>query len=157
MKGKETTPIRADFSAGGLSKQFPCVYLLTVRGRQGAWYYVGKTGTSNRTGTSSPYERLAKHLAKVGNTQSCIWDSDRLKRDDVDHAGICFIALPLDQAEVNVAEKWLHWRSSGWPSAAGRSLNKEKPPNTQPEILPALRRRLRDVFERKTGQRVCLA
>src|SRR5437667_9018607 len=96
--------IRAQFTAGGLSRKSPCVYLLTIQSGSARWHYVGRTGTSNRTGTSSPYQRLARHLAKVGKTQSCIWDSACLPSRVLEKAGISFSALPLDdEAELKIA------------------------------------------------------
>ena len=129
--------IRADLSAGGLSNKLPCVYILTIRGVKDWWHYVGRTGTSNRTGTSSPYKRLAKHLAKGGNTQSCIWGSD-LPLLVLENAAISFVALMIDQEdEVGLAEKWLHWRFKDKPS-----LNRETPPKAEPQLSAELRVRL---------------
>jgi hypothetical protein len=56
--------------AGGFSRDLPAVYFLVV----GNKIYIGKTGTSSHTGISSPYQRLATHLRKHGNTQSALWD-----------------------------------------------------------------------------------
>jgi hypothetical protein len=133
--------IRADFASGGFSKNAQCVYLLTVRGTKNTWHYVGRTGTSNRTGVSSPYQRLAKHLAKVGNTQSCIWDSVCLSSQILEHAALSFVALPLaDEDELRLAEAWLRWRFAG-----ESSLNKERPPTSEPKISSRLRSQLRPI------------
>lgn len=56
--------------AGGFSRDMPAIYFLIV----GARVYIGKTGTSNRTGISAPYQRLVTHLRKHGKTQSALWD-----------------------------------------------------------------------------------
>lgn len=61
--------VRGD--AGGFRHERRAVYLL----RSGRFSYAGVTGTSNATGVSSPYKRLASHLAKRGNTQSAFWDN----------------------------------------------------------------------------------
>jgi hypothetical protein len=140
--------IRAEFTAGGLSKKSRCVYLLTVRAGKQKWHYVGRTGTSNKTGFSSPYQRLAKHLAKVGKTQSCIWDADCLPPKVLDRAIISFLALPIAQEdEVRLAEKWLHWRFADKPS-----LNKENPPTSEPKISGKLRARLCFTYKKEIGQ-----
>lgn len=134
--------IRADFTAGGFSKKAQCVYLLTIQGPRDTWHYVGRTGTSNKTGISSPYQRLAKHLAKSGKTQSAIWDSRCLSPDDLDRAAISFVALPIARDdELKLAEEWLRWHSAG-----ERSLNKEKPPVSEPVISAELRSRLCSTF-----------
>jgi len=137
--------IRANFSAGGLSKRRKCVYLLSIRSAKETWHYVGRTGTSNKTGTSSPYQRLAKHLAKVGNTQSCIWDSVCLPPTILDEATIDFVALPIDQEdEITLAERWLRWRIRD-----EHSLNKEKLPTSEPEMRAKLRALLCSTFEKE--------
>ena len=56
--------------AGGFSKNLKAIYILVV----GSRFYIGKTGTSNRTGVSAPYQRFATHLHKRGRTQSALWD-----------------------------------------------------------------------------------
>ncbi len=136
--------IRAEFTAGGLSKS-PCVYLLSIRAAKETWRYVGRTGTSNKTGTSSPYQRLAKHLAKVGKTQSCIWDSDCLPQDILDRAAICFVALPVAlEEELKLAERWLRWRLRG-----EHCLNKEPAAKSEPEIPAPLHARLCSTYEKE--------
>ena len=67
---------KAHLTPGGLRAAEQCVYLLELRRGNEVWRYVGRTGTSNGTGVSSPYKRLARHLAKVGKTQSCIWEDE---------------------------------------------------------------------------------
>ena len=42
-------------------------------------YYVGKTGSSNKTGRSSIYGRLASHLRKIGNTLSFFYDKLKIR------------------------------------------------------------------------------
>ena len=139
--------IRANFTSGGFSKRAKCVYLITVRGAKNTWQYVGRTGTSNKTGVSSPYQRLAKHLVKVGTTQSCIWDSGCLSHQVLARAALSFVALPItDEDELQHAEKWLRWRFSG-----RHSLNKERPPVSEPDISSRLRSRLRAMYEKVGG------
>jgi hypothetical protein len=134
--------IRADFSSGGLTGNMPCIYLLTLRDAGQSWRYVGRTGTSNNTGTSSPYKRLAKHLAKAGKTQSCIWDSSkRLPPGFLNNASLSFVALLLQKEDVKQAEQWMRWyfRESN-------SLNREKPPKQEPRIEKQLRVQLQKAF-----------
>ena len=134
--------IRADFTAGGLSCKLPCVYILTIRDTNKSYYYIGRTGTSNNTGMSSPYKRLAKHLAKHGNTQSCIWNAD-LPKSFLDAAVISFVALTFDEKdEAASAEDWLRWRFAG-----KNSLNKEMPEKEEPSVPAELRAKLTSLTE----------
>ncbi len=63
--------------AGGFSRDMPAIYFLVA----GERIYIGKTGTSNRTGISAPYQRFATHLRKQGKTQSALWDLVAPDRD----------------------------------------------------------------------------
>lgn len=130
--------ICANLTAGGFSKETPCIYLLTLCSAKKIWRYVGRTGTSNKTGISSPYQRLAKHLAKAGKTQSCIWDSPCFSPEILNCAKISFKALLISkEKDLKQAEKWLRWHFSG-----KCSLNKEKVPKSEPKISDKLRSRL---------------
>jgi hypothetical protein len=133
--------IRANFSSGGLTANMPCVYLLMLRNAGESWQYVGRTGTSNNTGTSPPYKRLAKHLAKAGKTQSCIWDSSkRLPKRFLNNASLSFVALPLKKKDVEQAEQWMRWRFKG-----AYSLNKQTP-RERPSIKKGLQLQLQGTF-----------
>ena len=135
--------VRAELSAGGLSNGSRCPYMLTLRHDGRTWRYVGKTGTSSKTGVSSPFKRLAKHLAKAGETQSCIWDSVCLPRRVLERGTIRFLALSIaDDDKLKFGEDWLRWRTQG-----KSSLNKQRPPASEPEISAGLRARLRSVFK----------
>jgi hypothetical protein len=51
---------------------------------------------------------LAKQLAKVGKTQSCIWDSRCLSPKILDGAKISFVTLLIAQEDdLKLAEEWL--------------------------------------------------
>ena len=103
--------ISAKFSPGGLILDTPCVYVLQIKTEQISWLYIGKTGTSNNTGISSPYKRLAKHLAKIGSTQSCIWDNRHILSPNIlQSATIRFEAVPVPSEYASTAEKWLLWK-----------------------------------------------
>ncbi len=84
------------------------MYIISISFSNERKYYVGRTGTSNGTGTSSPFKRLGTHLAKRGNTKSVFWENARELEDArFNEADIHFHALPVGLAEVGDAEKWL--------------------------------------------------
>ena len=130
--------IHAEFSPGGLVGNIPCVYLLILRNGAQSWHYVGRTGTSNRTGTSSPYKRLARHLAPVGNTQSCIRQLPEGLRKS---ASISFVALRLPERNVKHAETWMRWHLQD-----SYSLNRQKAPKVPPSIEKRLKQQLQRTF-----------
>ena len=131
--------IKANFSAGGILSKKPCVYILTMRNDKECRHYVGKTGTSNETGISSPFKRLAAHIAKRGKTQSCIWDND-LNKDFLQTAAISFRALLVEENDVSNAEKWVFWEMS---SQSLFMLNKQTKILEQPKISPELQKNLK--------------
>jgi hypothetical protein len=61
---------------GGFSNAEVSLYVLLLN----EYIYIGKTGTSNNTGRSAPYERLGTHIRKSGKTKSVIWDDLFLNR-----------------------------------------------------------------------------
>jgi len=64
---------------------------------------------------------------------------------DLEHAAIFFVALPIAKdEEVKLAEKWLRWRF-----ADKLSLNKEKPPASEPKISAKLYECLLSTFEKE--------
>jgi hypothetical protein len=136
---------RAHFSPGGFSSTERCVYMVELRRGEEVWRYVGRTGTSNNTGVSSPYKRLARHLAKVGTTQSCIWEDSTTAKVSIDlleKAEIFFTALPLENKKlVDQSEHWLHWKLRGT-----RTLNQERPAATEPALDPLIKERLVEIF-----------
>jgi hypothetical protein len=136
---------KAHLTSGGLCSTEQCVYLVELRRGDEVWRYVGRTGTSNGTGVSSPYKRLAKHLAKVGNTQSCIWEAPttpRISKDLLKDAEILFTALPMAHAkQLALSERWLRWKFGG-----RRSLNQQSPPSAEPDLDSQLKGRLQKVF-----------
>jgi hypothetical protein len=136
---------KAHLTPGGFSAEEQCVYLVELRRGNEVRRYVGRTGTSNGTGVSSPYKRLARHLAKVGKTQSCIWKdkvTPRIHKDLLNNAEIFFTALPMaKRKQVDLAERWLRWKLGG-----DLSLNQEPPPSEEPDLDSQLKERLRQVF-----------
>lgn len=103
--------ISASFSAGGFCHNRPCVYLLAIRSGKDTWAYVGRTSSSNGSGVSAPYKRLAAHLSKRGATQSCIWDNtSRFPERTLEYASISFHAVLVDACHVRNAERWLQWQ-----------------------------------------------
>ncbi|MDA1166536.1 MAG: hypothetical protein O3B13_25860 [Planctomycetota bacterium] len=62
--------IVSTLARGGFSKTDAAVYGLLLN----EYVYVGKTGTSNDTGRSSPNRRLTFHVEKRGSTHSILWD-----------------------------------------------------------------------------------
>jgi hypothetical protein len=128
--------ISAKLGPGGLNQDSPCVYVLQIITEQESWLYIGRTGTSNKTGISSPYKRLAKHLAKVGSTQSCIWDNSHVLSPEVlQSATIRFEAVPIPLDYVSTAEQWLLWKFR-----EQHLLNKErKLPSVEPKIEVKIR------------------
>lgn len=102
--------ISAVFGPGGFNRCMPCVYVIKIITQRKIWLYIGKTGTSNNTGRSAPYQRLSKHIGKIGSTHSCIWDNiknNRLSLNDLKKATIYFYATFIQEQFVNEAEKWM--------------------------------------------------
>lgn len=126
--------IEATLTAGGFNHQDPCVYVINITSPQGDWMYVGRTQTSNGAGTSSPYKRLALHLAKRGATQSCIWDNhpDPLSSHILAEARIAFRAIYVPAQNVAVAERWLWWYIGQHPGYL--LLNRELAPLEEPGL-----------------------
>ena len=131
--------ISAKLGPGGLIHNTPCVYVLQIIAERESWLYIGRTGTSNKTGTSSPYKRLAKHLAKAGSTQSCIWDNSQvLPLEVLQSATIRFDAVPVPFDYVSTAEQWLLWKFR-----EHHLLNKER---KFPSIEPKIESEIRDLL-----------
>lgn len=58
--------------------------------------YIGMNGTSNKTGQSSAFGRLATHIKKCGKTKSVIWDTyacNGVINDDIQFG---FTPIPTD-------------------------------------------------------------
>lgn len=73
--------------------------------RNAAKFYVGITGTPNRTGTSSPLKRLVRHLFPVGKTHSIVRNYP-----DFSENGLSFYFCTInDNGEeiMRAAEDWL--------------------------------------------------
>lgn len=103
--------IEATLSPGGLSCSSPSVYVIVVSGANNRAYYVGRTKTSNNTGISSPFKRLSNHLARRGNTHSMFWDTlNSLRQEWFAEATIKFVAIPIEDDDVVIAEAWLMGR-----------------------------------------------
>lgn len=131
--------ISAKLGPGGFQDS-PCVYILQIITERESLLYVGRTGTSNKTGSSSPYKRLAKHLAKTGSTQSCIWDNPQVLSPVVlQTATIRFEAIPVQSKYSSTAERWLLWKFRNH-----RLLNKERKPSIESEIET----KIRDLLEK---------
>ena len=56
---------------GGFDNTKRAVYVLLLN----QYVYIGVTGASNNTGTSSPHKRLSTHVTKNGSTKSAVWDN----------------------------------------------------------------------------------
>ncbi len=98
----------ATLSPGGLICQSPVAYIITVEDASNRVFYVGRTGSSNGTGTNSPYGRLAKHLSKQGTTQSCLWiERNKLRGDWMANAHVRFTAVNVPEGQANNAENWI--------------------------------------------------
>lgn len=137
--------ITAKLGAGGLIHDSPCVYALQIITERESWLYIGRTGTSNKTGISSAYQRLAKHLAKVGSTQSCIWDNSHVLSPEVLQSAIIrFDAVPVPLDYVSTAEQWLLWKFR-----EKQLLNKElKLSSVEPKIEVRIRELLVELIQK---------
>lgn len=103
--------IEACFSGNGFFNEGEkCVYIIVFSNSAGQKkYYVGRTGTSNNTGISAPFKRLASHLAMRGQTYSCIWSNDENGINPLHEENFLenfhFYAIYVKNATL--AEKWL--------------------------------------------------
>lgn len=133
--------MKATLSAGGIIASGPCVYVLSLHNEETREIYIGRTGSSNGTGTSSPYKRLAKHLAKSGSTMSCIHDNQFPERF-LESAAVTFLAESVPQDVEVHAERWLRWKFR-----SEILLNKDNPPTEEPELKGALKATLELLYK----------
>jgi len=138
--------IEAIFTAGGLTTRKPCVYVIEIACSNMTWVYVGRTRTSNKTGMSPPYKRLALHLAKRGKTQSCIWSNHPkpLSRRALREARITFRAVFVPGKSVQKAEKWLRWYLQR--KCRRTLLNREPVPRREPCLEEDIKESLRPLL-----------
>lgn len=138
----------ARFSPGGLRDDLPCVYVLSVDVPGQPRYYVGRTGTLNKTGQSSPFKRLATHLTKRGNTQSALWEKARCLRDkSFENAPVHFAAIAVPPENVVDAEKWL------CAQFEREDLINENPSGVPPDISDELKHALNDLMKKLTANK----
>jgi hypothetical protein len=134
--------IKATFTAGGLVDNNPCVYVVEITCPEVVWTYVGRTRSANNGGTSSPYKRLASHLAQRGETHSCIWNNcpNPLPPHSLQSASITFRAVFVPAESVVQAEKWLRWHLQ---QCGRRLLNREAIPPREPDLEEHVQAELR--------------
>ena len=133
--------IRAKLSAGGIVESGPCVYVLSLDDGKTRKTYIGRTGTSNNTGISPPFKRLAGHLSRRGKTQSCIHDNN-FPDGFLERACICFTAAIVPSGFQHKAEKWLRWKLREEKDI----LNRDLPPTVEPDIPPEVKRSLNELY-----------
>ncbi len=134
--------IKATLSPGGLLESDPCVYILTLTAQGLQKMYVGRTGTSNNTGTSTPYKRLASHLAKRGKTMSCIHQDNKFPAGFLAKASIKFVAVPVPPNTQKDSERWVRWKFG-----SQKLLNKDKAPIHEPELPNEIKIKLKRLYQ----------
>lgn len=140
--------IIATFGAGGFCRRLAAIYLILFRNSRGkvVWLYIGRTRTSNKKGQRSPYERLAKHLCKVGNTSSCIWNQSRcLKKPNMGDLRIEFYSVFVKGNQVEMSEQWMLWKARNNKKILLNASIPENEPdfaNQRPKELNALAKKL---------------
>jgi hypothetical protein len=80
--GNENEIYRIDLPKDGITKKEGrlCIYAILIQDKDDKQYiYVGKTGTTNGPGFSSPMGRLASHIKKIGKTRSLFHDNEIFK------------------------------------------------------------------------------
>lgn len=120
--------IKVTLPAGGLDASADAVYVLLVN----KYVYVGITGTSNRTGRSSPHERLCTHVRKHGKTKSAVWknviDAGLLPKENV---AVRMVSVFVETGDVatRIEKQVIHALQERLE--AGDLLNKpeQKPPS----------------------------
>ncbi|GAT33089.1 hypothetical protein TSACC_21496 [Terrimicrobium sacchariphilum] len=144
--------LEAYLSSGGLSrKSGPCVYaLILIAKDHDPRIYIGRTGTSSKTGVDSPFGRLSTHLKKRGKTATCIFGG----RNDpafIESARVVFLAvhIPGSHPEVGTAEKWMIWHCEQ-NKKVGRYelLNGEDIPKNEPPIRESIRAELLKLYKK---------
>ena len=122
----------------------PCVYVLTLTTDNERKSYVGRTGTSNNTGISTPYKRLGSHLAKIGNTRSCIHDND-FPDGFLEKATTTFLAVTVPPNLHVHAERWMRWKFG-----TQELLNRDKAPLHEPILPSEIRKKLERLYQTAT-------
>ncbi len=132
--------ITSHLSSGWITESGPCVYVLSLRSKKQRKLYIGRTGTSNNTGISTPFKRLASHLSKRGKTRSCIHDND-LDDAFLKNAEITFTAVSVPLGQQISSEQWLRWKFK-----ETEVLNRDAYPPTEPNLSPETRNKLETLF-----------
>jgi hypothetical protein len=127
--------VTAIFSTGGFCRSRTAIYLLRFLNSKGkvVHFYIGQTGSSNGTGISSPFQRLATHLHKRGETHSCILDllMRRIDKNSLNSLRIEFYSVFVDAGLAKNYENWMLWKVR---NERGLLNNKNKIPRQEPNL-----------------------
>ena len=139
----------AIFSPGGFASFKPAIYIISISGLSQKYVYGGRTRTSNHTGTSAPFSRLATHLKRSGNTHSCIWKNlDTLSSEDFDKMSLSFCSSFISEKYIEDAERLLIWHLSQQFLMLNRKI-----PKTEPRVLSCIQEKVISLIKESNALR----